>query len=338
MSIDEHNQSKSDTDSGRSSCHEHLHTDVKNHSKEAIIHKRLLPPTIRNPQLKVDRFATLPNPTRSKADHHPVVLGGQGPIIPAHPHEIIVPAGHTLPDNKKLQVVRRRDIILKKRNISRRNTIDLNQRDFKRAQQRSVDTDTEEFEGSKSATHLDRIKPFVMAAHQHLANRSSMPELDQLKAATLPLRVRRNRNHEIAEIQMARAKGPEFILNAGLPVKQLDVTDSKCTTQMRRLVSIIHLSGQQLHVICNATTTTVREIFESVLRCEGIVENFFLGLCVLIGGDFVFLPPDLKVHKAAPQMWITGHQKKGGVMFPESIIFTLFMRIKFFLPTLRGVR
>lgn len=30
---------------------------------------------------------------------------------------------------------------------------------------------------------------------------------------------------------------------------------------------------------------------------ENLAENFFLGLCALIGGDFVFLPYDLKIYK-----------------------------------------
>lgn len=71
-----------------------------------------------------------------------------------------------------------------------------------------------------------------------------------------------------------------------------------------------------------------------MIKTENIIENFFLGLCVLIGGDFIFIPNDLKIYKVAPQIWITGQRK---INFPENLIFTLFMRVKFFLPTLRGI-
>lgn len=44
---------------------------------------------------------------------------------------------------------------------------------------------------------------------------------------------------------------------------------------------------------------------------------------------------DLKIYKCAPQMWIQGcsHNKK--TLPNENVTFTLYLRIKYFLPTLR---
>lgn len=68
-------------------------------------------------------------------------------------------------------------------------------------------------------------------------------------------------------------------------------------TQHRRTVTILLLNGTKVNVICNPTTTVAKQVFEAILKLEKLSENFFLGLCALIGGDFVFLPHDLKVYK-----------------------------------------
>uniref|UniRef100_A0A182KDV7 FERM domain-containing protein n=1 Tax=Anopheles christyi TaxID=43041 RepID=A0A182KDV7_9DIPT len=129
-------------------------------------------------------------------------------------------------------------------------------------------------------------------------------------------------------------KGPEFIVNSHSAPKSIDLTDAK--TQHRRVVTILLLNGTKVNVTCNPTTTLARHIFEAILRLEGLGENFFLGLCALIGGDFVFLPLDLKIYKVAPQIWINTSKKSTPVVV-ENVVFTLYVRIKFFLPTLRGV-
>lgn len=51
-----------------------------------------------------------------------------------------------------------------------------------------------------------------------------------------------------------------------------------------------------------------------------------LGISALIAGDFVFLPSDTRICKAFQQ---------GNV---QGITPTLFMRVRFFLPSLRGIR
>jgi len=104
--------------------------------------------------------------------------------------------------------------------------------------------------------------------------------------------------------------------------------------QHRRIVSVLLLNGHRLDITCNPTTTTAKQIFECVINSENYIENFFLGLCALIGGDFIFLPHDLKIYKVAPQVWINVDRKS---TISVNSVFTLFLRIKFFLPTLRGV-
>lgn len=125
--------------------------------------------------------------------------------------------------------------------------------------------------------------------------------------------------------------GPEFIRNsAGAPL-ELDITDGgKCPPGERRTVSVLLLSGRTQRIRCNALTATAQQILETVLRAEAFAENFFLGLCALIGGDFVFLPGDVRVRKVAPHIW-------RAACFGDGVMFTLFLRIRFLLPTLRDL-
>lgn len=112
-----------------------------------------------------------------------------------------------------------------------------------------------------------------------------------------------------------QSKGPEFILNSSLPCQEIDITDAKvniCTQtvlygrisifecfqcQHRRAVNVLLLNGRSMNITCDSTTTTVLQVLQAVVRTENFVENFFLGLCALIGGDLVFLPHDLKIYK-----------------------------------------
>lgn len=92
------------------------------------------------------------------------------------------------------------------------------------------------------------------------------------------------------------------------------------------------LNGKVYDIICDSISTTALKLFNALIHSEQIHENYVLGLCALIGGDFIFLPLDLKIYKVAPQMWIQSSNKK---VHSENISFTLYIRIKFFLPTLR---
>ena len=87
------------------------------------------------------------------------------------------------------------------------------------------------------------------------------------------------------------------------------------------------LNGINYRILCNSLTTTARIIFESVVKSEQIEENYILGLCALIGGDFVFLPPSLKIYKVAPRIW-----KSSSFHSP---VLSLYLRVKLFMPNLR---
>lgn len=126
------------------------------------------------------------------------------------------------------------------------------------------------------------------------------------------------------------ASGPEFIYNSSQPPRELDIAGPKCNVEQRRTVSVLLLNGRTLRIGCHALRTQARDIYETVLRTEAIAENFFLGLCALIGGDFVFLPDMVRVYKVAPQIWRAPN-------IGDSVIFTLFLRVRFFLPDLRGI-
>lgn len=70
-------------------------------------------------------------------------------------------------------------------------------------------------------------------------------------------------------------------------------------------------------------------MLQLIIQKEHIEENFMLGISALIAGDFVFLPSDTRICKA---MQPTGSEDDTlGTM-------TLFMRVRFFLPSLRGIR
>jgi len=100
------------------------------------------------------------------------------------------------------------------------------------------------------------------------------------------------------------------------------------------IVNVLLLNGRKYRVICNPVATTTRMLFERIIKSEQICENYILGLCALVGGDFVFLSADLKIYKVAPQIWIQSATRKTNEPVP-STLFTLYLRVKFFLPTLR---
>ncbi|KRT85480.1 FERM domain containing protein [Oryctes borbonicus] len=118
--------------------------------------------------------------------------------------------------------------------------------------------------------------------------------------------------------------GPEFVVRSALPSKQYAISDTK--GNVRRTVTVILLNGQKVDVVCNPNTTTAGKIFELIIQKELIEENFMLGLSALIAGDFVFLPSDTRVCKAI----VPGTS--------QDVALILFLRIRFFLPSLRGVR
>lgn len=72
------------------------------------------------------------------------------------------------------------------------------------------------------------------------------------------------------------------------------------------------------------------------MQAESLDENFTLGLAVLLAGDFAILPPDTKLNKVAPPGWLSSGKSKGLLGLPTS--FMLYLRLRFFLPSLRGIR
>ncbi|CAH0720555.1 unnamed protein product, partial [Brenthis ino] len=123
--------------------------------------------------------------------------------------------------------------------------------------------------------------------------------------------------------------GPEFIVRASQPVKSLDLTISALCD--KRLITAVLLNGQRVEVLCDPNTVTAGQIFEHLITTEKYEHNFMLGIAILIGGDFVFLPDDYKIKKVVPERWHkTSH--KYNKNSDEDISVTLFLRIKFFLP------
>lgn len=80
----------------------------------------------------------------------------------------------------------------------------------------------------------------------------------------------------------------------------------------------------------------MRKSFQAIVQAESLDENFTLGLAVLLAGDFAMLPPDTKLNKVAPPGWLSSSKSKGLLGLPTS--FMLYLRLRFFLPSLRGTR
>lgn len=123
--------------------------------------------------------------------------------------------------------------------------------------------------------------------------------------------------------------GPEFIVRASQPPKNIDLTLSAVAE--RKIITVVLLNGQKVEILCDPNIITSGQLFEALVHSEKYEHNFMLGIAVLIGGDFVFLPDDYKIKKVAPEGWHKSSNKKFKV-FEETISLTLFLKIKFFLP------
>ncbi|XP_058789328.1 uncharacterized protein LOC131663163 isoform X2 [Phymastichus coffea] len=149
-----------------------------------------------------------------------------------------------------------------------------------------------------------------------------------------PSRLYRAVNGPARSFNKTQCVGPEFVVRANQPAKLLTVGDFKMNNIGR--LTVIHLNGQRLEVTCDLQKVTAGELFQTIVQTEGLEENFTLGLAVLLAGDFAILPPDTKLNKVAPSGWVNSNKSKGVLVIPTS--FMLYLRHRFFLPSLRGLR
>lgn len=217
--------------------------------------------------------------------------------------------------SRKHPVVRRINEAARRRDF-RRNTIDVTAKDLEIAEAALSEGRLNTRNMSKSTNHIDRIGSQETSFEQKIdafnfesnKNGLSLPDLSVQKLFVLPttaaaLRVRRHRSvrEDVNKVMpptmmdVPVCKGPEFIANATQQARQLDISDAKC--QHKRMLNVLLLNGTRIQIRCNPISTTARQIFEAVINQEELYENFFLGLCALVGGDFVFLPMDLKIYK-----------------------------------------
>ncbi|KAE8749720.1 hypothetical protein FOCC_FOCC003460 [Frankliniella occidentalis] len=138
--------------------------------------------------------------------------------------------------------------------------------------------------------------------------------------------------------------GPEFVVNSSSAVKHIRMTDIKHSSQIRR-ITVILLNGRKLKVSCNTNSMTTGQLFEVVMSSEAVEDNFTLGLAVLLGGDFVFPPADFRLSKVSPAgLWDECRRPHTATVssllepFGGHPPLTMYVRTKFFLPTLRGIR
>lgn len=262
--------------------------------------------------------------------------------------------------NNALQVMRRK----RRRETFRRNTIDVNKFELADAQRRIQfpAPNMDLMNVSKSTNFIDK----VLMEERNEFNRkigqmtfsggNSLPDLCTEKIIssaepTLALTVKRtmdvvpslkirkcvSTDDFLMQVNCNRRPeftGADFIIKPLIPPKQIDLCGNTGSDKnvRKRFINILLLNGHTIQVRCNAMTVICRQILEAVFRSEDFVENYFLGLCIIIGGDFVFLPTDLKLHKVAPGWSVAMLTKE--VKVPLS----LFVRVKFYLPTLRGLK
>lgn len=122
--------------------------------------------------------------------------------------------------------------------------------------------------------------------------------------------------------------GPEFIVRASQPARRIDLTLSAVSD--KRVITVVLLNGQKVEVLCDPNVITAGQLFEALVHSEKYDHNFMLGIAILIGGDFVFLPDDYKIKKVAPDAWHKTNSKKR--ISEDDATLTVFLRIKFFLP------
>ncbi|XP_023248353.1 uncharacterized protein LOC106639698 [Copidosoma floridanum] len=149
-----------------------------------------------------------------------------------------------------------------------------------------------------------------------------------------PSRLYRTVNGPARSFNKTQCVGPEFVVRANQPIKLLTVGDFKMSNVGR--LTVILLTGQRLEVTCDPQKVTAGELFQAIVQTEGIEENFTLGLAALLAGDFAMLPSITKLNKVAPPGWLNGGKNKGPLGLSTN--FMLYLRLRFFLPSLRGVR
>lgn len=352
---------RSDTDSGRSSDHG---SDQPLRQQQQQL--RGLTQRGGSKKLEVHRM-----PTIKSAENSPAKMKTQ-PDVKKAP----VVAQHRVPVENVLQVVRRK----RRRETFRRNTIDVNRMDLDQAQQR-LKCPEDMLNVSKSTNCIDKLllderNEFHRKIEEMtFQGGNSLPDLTtdkimgkatstmerepkltvkrQSDAMTVGLKIRKCVSTDDFRMQANCGRkrpeftGPDFIMKSFVPPKQIDLSMANSDKHsVKRFINILLLNGRTIQVLCNAGTINTRQILEAIFRVESYEENYFLGLCVIIGGDFVFLPMDLKVHKVAPQGWTVAAQEvtrnKGRnavvVMTEANVSLSLFIRVKFFLPTLRGLK
>ncbi|XP_015439451.1 PREDICTED: uncharacterized protein LOC107194348 [Dufourea novaeangliae] len=149
-----------------------------------------------------------------------------------------------------------------------------------------------------------------------------------------PSRLYRTVGGPMRSFNKAQCVGPEFVVRANQPPKMLCVGQAKAGGCGR--IVVIMLTGQRLEVTCDPQKVTAGDLFQAIVQAESLDENFTLGLAVLLAGDFAILPPETKLNKVAPPGWLSSGKNKGLLGLPTS--FMLYLRLRFFLPSLRGIR
>jgi len=250
--IEEHQSSE--TDSGRSSAHgdkeiystnreatQNEYNDVKmsmNHHQQQSKSTNVKTYPEVGTGLKVnkysdrEKFNSLPNKKYTKQNN---VIGG---IADAKIEKV----ERLIQQPVKLHVVRRRGDMLRKRDLKRRNTIDVNLIDLQKAKE-NLESKTLQIDKSKSTNFIDKLGKLSLFDYNRKLidtstnNGQSMPDLITAKPTTLPnLKIRRQQaienvhrsENDISYRSTAVVqKGPEFIVKSHLPAKEIDITDLK---------------------------------------------------------------------------------------------------------------
>ncbi|XP_072765445.1 uncharacterized protein [Anoplolepis gracilipes] len=291
----------------------------------------------------------------SSINRHPSNVGRSQPDIISQPNERLREDIYECTSMKKINLQRQHS------NPQLPNRIQVND-DFKRLSQPNVATTEEQMlrqQNPVSSTRLRRIQgppkpPRIITTLRRAALSDSEcnsqteppakpprimmkngPRARRGKAVQrAPSRLYRTVGGPMRCFNKAQCVGPEFVVRANQPPKTLCVGQVKAGSSGR--IVVIMLTGQRVEVTCDPQKVTAGDLFQAIVQAESLDENFTLGLAVLLAGDFAMLPSDTKLNKVAPPGWLSSGKSKSLLGLPTS--FMLYLRLRFFLPSLRGIR
>lgn len=109
------------------------------------------------------------------------------------------------------------------------------------------------------ATPINKIKPFDKY-QDDIKKYSKKKKIRRNPVQRAASRLYRANIDPVNTTNERQCTGPEFVVRAGLPSKQITIIDPKGHSRIN--VTVIMLNGQKVDVSCNPNTTTANQLFE----------------------------------------------------------------------------